>query len=141
MARKSKTLILCISLIAVFLVGCANHTNQIDRIVSEIYTADSVKGATPPHAFTSDGCSGFPNGDWLECCVSHDLVYWMGGTREERANADLALKRCVSDKGHPVIAAFMHFGVRIGGVWWLPTSFRWGFGWDYPQSGPSGTTY
>ena len=139
--RKSHSLILCISLIAIFFIGCVDHSSEISKIIEYIYTKESVKGITPPHAFTSDGCSGFPNGDWLECCVRHDLPYWMGGTREERANADLALKRCVSDKGHPVVAAIMHFGVRIGGIWWLPTPFRWGFGWDYPQSGPPGTVY
>ncbi len=139
--RKSHSLILCISLIAVFIIGCADHSSEIDKIVKEIYTADSVKGIIPTHAFKSDGCSGFPDGNWVKCCVRHDLAYWMGGTREGRANADLALKRCVSDKDHPVIAAIMHSGVRVGGSWWLPTPFRWGFGWDYPQSGPPGTVY
>jgi len=139
--RKAHGLILCISLVAIFLIGCTDHSDEINKIVSEIYAKNSVKEATPLHAFKSDGCSGFPNGDWLECCVRHDLRYWMGGTHEERTNADSALKRCVADKGHPVIAKLMHFGIRIGGAWWLPTSFRWGFGWDYPQPGPPEKPY
>jgi len=98
---------LCISLIAAFLIGRVDHSSEIN-----------------PHAFKSDGCSGFPNGNWVECCVRHDLVYWVGGTREERAAADSALQKCVADKGHPVIAKLMYSGVRVGGAWWLSTPFN-----------------
>jgi len=28
----------------------------------------------PPHKFKSDGCSCWPDGNWVECCVEHDLV-------------------------------------------------------------------
>jgi len=139
--RKAHNAILCISLIAVCLAGCSNHTDRINGIVGEICTPDSMKGAITPHAFKSDGCSCFPDGDWVECCVRHDLVYWMGGAREERKTADAALRKCVSDKGHPIIAGLMYYSVRMGGVWWLPTPFRWGFGWDYPWSGPPGKAY
>jgi hypothetical protein len=65
----------------------------------------------------------------------------MGGTREQRERADLELRECVAEKGHPVVAWMMYHGVRAGGVWWLPTPFRWGFGWDYPESGPPGKPY
>jgi hypothetical protein len=65
----------------------------------------------------------------------------MGGTREERKQADLALEKCVSQKGHPYIGKIMYYGVRVGGVYWLPTPFRWGFGWSYPQSGPPNKKY
>jgi hypothetical protein len=30
----------------------------------------------------------------------------------------------------------MYIGVRIGGHAWLPTPWRWGYGWYWPQSGP-----
>jgi hypothetical protein len=45
--------------------------------------------------------------------------------------ADVKLYRCVrAKKGfhHKIIAPIMFIGVRIGGVSWLPTPFRWGFG-------------
>ena len=107
--RKSHSLILCISLIAAFLIGRVDHSSEIN-----------------PHAFKSDGCSGFPNGNWVECCVRHDLVYWVGGTREERAAADSALQKCVADKGHPFIAGLMHSGVRVVAADSLPVGFRLG---------------
>jgi hypothetical protein len=113
----------------------------INKIAAGIYSGSNVQEPLPPHAFKSDGCSCFPDGDWVECCIKHDLVYWRGGTRKERLNADGELKKCVSDKGYPITAFFMYYGVRAGGVWWLPTSFRWGFGWNYPQSGPPDKPY
>ncbi|HNT58469.1 MAG TPA: hypothetical protein PKL99_11330 [Syntrophales bacterium] len=89
--------------------------------------------------FRSDGCSLFPDGTpenrdlWLSCCVEHDKAYWRGGTREERLAADEALEACVAACGEPAVAALMKKGVRLGGLPYWPTWFRWGYGWDYPR--------
>lgn len=81
-----------------------------------------------PADFVSDGCSLFPDGDYRNCCVEHDKAYYFGGTKAERKAADKELKACVRAKGHKYLAPMMYLGVRIGGVAWLPTPFRWGFG-------------
>lgn len=81
--------------------------------------------------YKSDGCSLFPDCDFRDCCVEHDKVYYFGGTSKERWRADKKLYKCVrAKKGfhHKIIAPMMWVGVRIGGVSWLPTPFRWGFG-------------
>lgn len=89
--------------------------------------------------FTSDGCSSFPNGTfwqnelWLACCTAHDYAYWQGGTFEQRLQADQELEACVSAVGEPEIARLMLAGVRVGGTPYLPTMFRWGYGWPYPR--------
>jgi len=83
--------------------------------------------------FKSDGCSCFPDGNWRDCCISHDKKYWSGGFRKDRRRADAELLSCVADRGHPVIAILMYIGVRIGGVAFLPTPFRWGFGHKWPR--------
>lgn len=89
--------------------------------------------------FTSDGCSAFPDGTfeqkelWLSCCTAHDYAYWQGGTYSERLIADKKLHQCVSKVGEPQIAALMLAGVRVGGSPYLPTAFRWGYGWTYPR--------
>lgn len=89
--------------------------------------------------FTSDGCSSFPDGTlaekdlWLKCCVIHDKSYWQGGTKQQRLDADVALKRCVESVGKPRIADLMLAGVRVGGSPHWPTKFRWGYGWEYPK--------
>jgi hypothetical protein len=121
--------------------GCGKQATIVDKTAEQIYKQSSLRSPLPPHPFESDGCSCWPDGDWLECCVKHDLLYWQGGTREERKAADLALRTCVTEKGHPLVGQAMFLGVRIGGVWWLPTPFRWGFGWKYPDSGPQGKAY
>jgi hypothetical protein len=89
--------------------------------------------------FTSDGCSAFPDGTfsqnelWLSCCTAHDYAYWQGGTYDERLIADQALEQCVAKVGQPEIAALMLAGVRVGGTPYLPTTFRWGYGWSYAR--------
>ena len=87
--------------------------------------------------FTSDGCSSFPDGTmehkelWLACGTAHDLAYWRGGTYSQRMEADLALEQCVAQVGEPEIALLMLAGVRVGGTPYLPTEFRWGYGWPF----------
>ena len=89
--------------------------------------------------FQSDGCSSFPDGTlkqhklWRSCCFEHDRSYWKGGTYKERQQADIALKVCVEEVGEPEIAQLMLAGVRVGGTPYLPTEFRWGYGWPYPR--------
>lgn len=102
-------------------------------IVSAYVQADTLK------PFTSDGCSAFPDGTigqknlWLACCQRHDFDYWQGGTYQQRLDSDQQLKQCVSEVGEPTIAALMLAGVRVGGTPYLPTTFRWGYGWSYPK--------
>lgn len=101
-----------------------------------LLSAVPVFGLEP---FVSDGCSRFPDGTWwdselwLECCVGHDRAYWLGGTYEQRLEADKELRDCVAGVGEPVIAELMLGGVRAGGTPFLPTSYRWGYGWAFPR--------
>ena len=89
--------------------------------------------------FTTDGCSAFPDGTvkqqslWMDCCIRHDLAYWIGGSYHERQQADLVLENCVAQVGEPEIARIMLAGVRAGGSPYFPTSYRWGYGWPYPR--------
>ncbi len=97
----------------------------------------SVSVATDIKPFTSDGCSSFPDGTlahrdlWYSCCKAHDYAYWKGGTYQERIDADKELQACVAKVGEPEIALLMLAGVRVGGTPYLPTKFRWGYGWPY----------
>ena len=86
--------------------------------------------------FTSDGCSLFIDGTfenpelWKDCCFQHDIVYWQGGTKEEKEAADLAFKKCVEKKtGNSGLAELMYQAVRKGGEPYFPTWYRWGYGW------------
>jgi len=98
--------------------------------------AVSADGLMP---FKSDGCSAFPDGTfadrnlWLNCCIEHDKAYWAGGTKEQKEASDEKLKQCVAEIGQPQIADIMLKGVQVGGTPYLPTTFRWGYGWPYPR--------
>ena len=84
-----------------------------------------------------DGCSGGMSIAWRKwfgqpppwegCCDVHDQPYAKGGSWLERLRADVDLLVCVWVGGHPLWAIAMFIGVRIGGVPWLPTPWRWGF--------------
>lgn len=92
-----------------------------------------------PPEYKSDGCSLFPDGNYRECCVAHDKLYYFGGTNKERSVADKELYECVKSKdgrNRKFVARIMWLGVRIGGVSFLPTPFRWGFGNKFPRKSP-----
>lgn len=117
------------------------HNHAISVVLSILMTpaAGALQAADAPVPFTSDGCSAFPDGTlteqtlWLECCTAHDLAYWQGGNYQERLAADRELLQCVRRAGEPGVAMMMLVGVRIGGTPYLPTHFRWGYGWPYPR--------
>lgn len=104
-------------------------------LIIALHTFPAIAADISP--FTSDGCSSFPDGTfaqqelWLACCEAHDYTYWKGGTYSDRVSADKALEACVAATGEPEIALLMLTGVRVGGTPYLPTKFRWGYGWPY----------
>lgn len=104
-----------------------------------LFLAITESSADELKPFTSDGCSGFPDGTfkqgelWLACCTAHDYAYWKGGSEAAREEADFALKACVDSVGEEEIAILMLVGVWVGGSPYMPTPFRWGYGWSYPK--------
>ncbi len=121
---------------------------SLERHTAEPYRSDPARAAAleqeatafcasrrpddpPTHPFRFDGCSMFPDGDWVACCQRHDFAYWCGGSAADRSAADRELERCVAEK-HPALGPLMWAGVRVGGGPWVPAWFRWGFGHDYP---------
>lgn len=97
--------------------------------------ADAPRPALAP--FTSDYCTvvrerDAGGADWSHCCVRHDLAYWAGGTADERAAADAAMRACrlAADKSEGN-AKVMWLGVRSFGHPAWPVSWRWGYGWPY----------
>jgi hypothetical protein len=84
-----------------------------------------------PSGKKSDGCTLIPDGHLKSCCVSHDRDYYWGGTFRERRESDRRLYFCIAKKEgvqHKIVAPFIWLGVRVGGLPFLPTKFRWGFG-------------
>ena len=89
-------------------------------------------GGVPEKPFVTDGCSSWIDSSWVECCVDHDILYWCGGTREQRRQADRDLDACISETSSGFLGTMMWLGVRSGGHPIVPAGWRWGFGRDYP---------
>lgn len=120
--------------------------NALERVAEEYCrkkraSPNPVGSETQPDfIFTTDGCSRWPDDSWVACCIAHDIPYWCGGSEQDRKEADQELMRCVKNKTQ-VMGNIIYAGVRIGGLPWLPTPWRWGYGWDnwpgsYEQSQP-----
>jgi len=105
------------------------------------YCAQS-HGRTPPHPFTTDGCSFWPDDGWVQCCVEHDIAYWCGGSADDRERADAGLRDCVARDHGATLGRMMYLGVRVGGTPWQPFPWRWAYGWAccHGYDSPSETT-
>ena len=107
-------------------------------VLSCVLLTGGCASASGINAFTSDGCSLFPDGTlkdrtlWCDCCFKHDMAYWRGGSEDEREQADKALRACVLDRtGDKALSEMMYGGVRVGGSPVFSTWYRWGYGWKY----------
>jgi hypothetical protein len=84
--------------------------------------------------FSTDGCSLSPNSvinvDITECCVKHDVAYWLGGTEKQKIESDDKIQRCISEKAGTVAGKVYRAGIDEGGDADGHNTFRWGYGWD-----------
>ncbi|HAJ80322.1 MAG TPA: hypothetical protein DCO75_11190 [Fibrobacteres bacterium] len=150
--RKNRLLI-CL-LVNVLLAGCMSlqsHTsiepytknkqlrNEVEIKAEEFCRAKRTVSSSaqpvkqPDYIYTTDGCSRWPDDSWLACCVVHDISYWCGGSDIDRKEADQELRRCVNNRTN-IMGSIMYLGIRMGGAPWLPTPWRWGYGWnDWPR--------
>jgi hypothetical protein len=106
------------------------------EILAEQYCVEKRSVSTPERSelmpdnrFTTDGCSCWFEASWGSCCIMHDILYWCGGSSEDRQEADQIIMQCVNKKT-PLMGNIMYPSIRTGGVPWLPTPWRWGYGWN-----------
>jgi hypothetical protein len=107
---------------------------------SASFAADSISSGTETSQllpYTSDICSWSPDGSprnpnlFHDCCVIHDVKYWIGGSAIQRKDADGALYQCVlNQSGSKVIADLYYYVVRMGGVPNSRLPWEWGYGWN-----------
>lgn len=95
-------------------------------------TMQGASAPLPPHPFTTDGCSVWPDSSWRACCIEHDFSYWCGGSPAQRSEADRELRACVTERSNSLNAWLMFWGVRAGGIRLTPWPWRWGYGYDWP---------
>jgi hypothetical protein len=112
---------------------------RVGPSVAQHFSSPTEKILRP---FVSDGCSASPDGipltkenaAWRECCVAHDLEYWLGGTPAQKAAADKGLKACISEKGYPTIGRIYKAFVKKFGTSRSAQGYRWGYGWNYRRN-------
>lgn len=89
----------------------------------------SSRNQEAPADFTGDGCTFFPDGNYVDCCRVHDRDYYRGGSGKDRLAADRRLFKCVfSKKGwqNKIAAPLMWLGVTTSAFFPMPV--RWGYG-------------
>ncbi len=78
--------------------------------------------------FQTDGCTFFYEGNWKDCCLEHDLYYWIGGDQDKQDMADLKLKYCIEKAQGKTYAALIYFMVRLGHYSPIKYKYHWGWG-------------
>ena len=73
------------------------------------------------------GCTGWPEGNWHDCCVQHDLDYEAGGNIWAKIKCDHKLGRCVAGKCSMLLGLLMFVGVLILGLgpWYQHRWYQW----------------
>ncbi len=114
------------TLLALVLSSCAPTRHTVEPYRSDTQRAaqlerraervcqQSVTIGPPAKPFVTDGCTLWPDGRWVECCVTHDIPYWCGGSAQQRRDADRLFRTCVSDHSSAWMGALMFLGTRIG---------------------------
>lgn len=95
--------------------------------ISPVRSSDA-EGNNKALPFETDGCTLFFDGDWKDCCIEHDFIYWIGGVKALQDQADLEVKNCVEDRGHEVLAEIMYFAIRTGHYSPIKHRYKWGWG-------------
>lgn len=139
MRIKIGLFVLLISILLLVILDRTIHPKTTDAIVSFATTHTQKNGNhVPPNTFIYDGCTLAPEGllgsDWSAACLMHDVVYWSGGTADEKKTADKTLYTGVRESGvaGALVAPFVYGAVRIFGDTWLTRLFdaNWGFGYN-----------
>jgi len=60
----------------------------------------------------SDGCTFFPDGNYVSCCEAHDAAY---GAGYNKWKADMDLRNCAMRCHKPILAWIMWIGVTLFG--------------------------
>ena len=87
-------------------------------------------------AFKTDLCTSYPEGTrdqpmlWANCCIKHDMAYWVAGDKKDLKRADLSLKECVTAVAGPFQGNLMYRGIRAGHYFPFKSKYRWGWAWQ-----------
>lgn len=112
--------------------GDVFNEEEIQKIAAQTCGFEDTAELPPDiNPFTTDGCTLWPDGNWRECCIAHDILYWCSEGDLSRKETDQALRDCVRERDSPANAFFMYWGTRLTALPWLPFPWRWGYGYRW----------
>jgi hypothetical protein len=82
----------------VLLASCSGPNQHLQKLSKEVYSRKTWEPPLPPNEFKSDGCSLWPDSEWVDCCVEHDVNYWMVVPERRESNQTLLLKNVYAGK-------------------------------------------
>ena len=119
----------------------------VDLIMPMETTATNIQSAhdyleakdlpTPDYEFTQDGCTLWPDRlpghDFREVCLTHDIAYWAGGSKELQKETNQTFKESITHTGPLgfVLGSVMYFGIVYFGDNGISRviNSEWGYGW------------
>lgn len=75
-----------------------------------------------------DGPPGTPK-KWFDCCLIHDMKYWVAGALKAQDKADRDLYSCVDEKAGHYWAKLIYLGVRSGHHSPIKNKYQWSWAW------------
>ncbi len=110
-------------------VAQANAANIAGQLAVTRYLFVDHPKAQGLNPIKIDGCSSSPEGWWRQCCIEHDVNYWIGGDSKDRLYADYRLYNCMNKLKAP--AGLYYNSVRsFGAASW---NIAWGLGGRYAR--------
>jgi hypothetical protein len=87
--------------------------------------------------FKTDYCTFFPDGPpqdsdrWADCCLFHDMAYYVAGTKTAMNIADSKLRKCIASKGGWLLGELIYWSVRAGHLSPIKMDdHKWGWAYD-----------
>lgn len=79
------------------IIGIALLTHFLTLFISVMMTRHNTT-AERVYPYQTDGCTLYIDGDYADCCESHDQAYWRGGPIYKKLLADAELYACIARK-------------------------------------------
>jgi len=91
--------------------------------------------------FYTDNCTFWSEGTrdepelWKDCCIEHDLRYWVGGLKTEQKISDKRLRQCITDVAGSGHGNLMYTFVRLGHLSPIKSKTSWSWGHESASRG------
>lgn len=79
---------------------------------------------------------------WSDCCSELDRQYWRGGPFTAQREANQTFRSCIASVyPESYIPVMTYYGLYVFSSPFVPTSWRWAYGWDFGHGFRDGATF